>query len=154
MKLNKSIEQGIYVLLILALEKDHRPVKSRVLSGVLGVSDSFLKKLLMTMKNAGIITSDVSKNGGYQLARPITGISLKDVVEALDPATAPELSHLANSVFPDDPAHVQASEQLILAAFDRGVAAFNQKLDQFKLSQLLRPEAYKNGIIDWEKRLN
>nr|WEJ76209.1 hypothetical protein M8286_08715 [Streptococcus suis] len=44
MKINKSVEQAVYVLIILALQEDHRPVKSHVLSQVLQVSDSYLKK--------------------------------------------------------------------------------------------------------------
>lgn len=50
MKVNKSVEQAIYVLVILALQKDHAPIKSRVLSQILQVSDSYLKKILMVMK--------------------------------------------------------------------------------------------------------
>lgn len=44
MKINKSVEQGVYVLLMMALQKDHAPVKSHVLSQILGVSDSYLKR--------------------------------------------------------------------------------------------------------------
>ena len=50
MKINKSVEQAIYVLLILALQKDGEPLKSRVLSTHLKVSDSYLKKILMKLK--------------------------------------------------------------------------------------------------------
>ncbi|MCD5481575.1 Rrf2 family transcriptional regulator [Lactobacillus delbrueckii subsp. bulgaricus] len=50
MKINKSVEQAIYVLLILALQKDGEPLKSRVLSAHLKVSDSYLKKILMKLE--------------------------------------------------------------------------------------------------------
>ena len=50
MKVNKSVEQAIYVLVILALQKDHAPIKSRVLSQIQQVSDSYLKKILMVRK--------------------------------------------------------------------------------------------------------
>ena len=50
MEINKSVEQAIYVLLILALQKDGEPLKSRVLSAHLKVSDSYLKKILMKLK--------------------------------------------------------------------------------------------------------
>ena len=69
MKINKSVEQATYVLLILALQKKHTPLKSRVLSKTMGVSDSYLKKILMMLKHNELITASASKKVGYQLKR-------------------------------------------------------------------------------------
>ena len=44
MKINKSLEQAVYVIIILALQKDKQPVKSHIISEILKVSDSYLKK--------------------------------------------------------------------------------------------------------------
>lgn len=63
MKINKSVEQATYVLLILALQKKHTPLKSRVLSKTMGVSDSYLKKILMMLKHNELITASASKKG-------------------------------------------------------------------------------------------
>ena len=82
MKLNKSFEQATYVLTMLALQEGHVPVKSHVLSQVLQVSDSYLKKILMKLSKAGLISSNASKTGGYQLAQPVETIRLKDVLFA------------------------------------------------------------------------
>ena len=49
MKLNKSFEQAVYVLTMLALQENHTPVKSRVLSDILEVSDSYLNFLLQSV---------------------------------------------------------------------------------------------------------
>ena len=84
MKLNKSFEQATYVITMLALQKEHQPVKSHVLSQVLQVSDSYLKKVLMKLSKAGLVVSSASKTGGYQLAQPVEDISLKDVFFALE----------------------------------------------------------------------
>ena len=46
MKISKSFEQGMYVLLMLGLQKDNQIVKSNVMSNILHVSDSYLKKIL------------------------------------------------------------------------------------------------------------
>lgn len=153
MKVNKSVEQAIYVLVILALQKDHAPVKSRVLSQILQVSDSYLKKILMVMKKNGLITSSASKHGGYQLARSIEGISIKDVFDALNLSNEQlELSHLAQHIFTDK-VHTQQSEQKITHAFERAFDSFYQELDQFKLASLLKPSAYQNGVIDWNAHI-
>lgn len=63
MKINKSVEQAIYVLLILALQKDGEPLKSRILSAHLKVSDSYLKKILMKLKKAAWSSLPPAKMG-------------------------------------------------------------------------------------------
>ena len=44
MRLSKKLEQGIYVVFMLALQLEGRPIKSHILSEKLEVSDSYLKK--------------------------------------------------------------------------------------------------------------
>lgn len=44
MKLSKHLEEAVYVLLILATQKDQQALKSKTLSNLLEVSDSSLKK--------------------------------------------------------------------------------------------------------------
>ncbi|HFI0694035.1 TPA: Rrf2 family transcriptional regulator [Streptococcus suis] len=153
MKINKSVEQAVYVLIILALQEDHRPVKSHVLSQVLQVSDSYLKKILMKLSKAGLVSANASKAGGYQLGRSIEEISLKDVFYALQlHEDTIQFKHLSHSIF-DDQAHVEESENKILTTLENGLAAFYAQLDQLTLSQLLHQEAYKNRAIDWEGRI-
>ena len=53
MTVNRCVEQGIYVVLILSLQKDHRPLRSSELSDMLSVSDSYLKKVLRRLVLAG-----------------------------------------------------------------------------------------------------
>ncbi len=100
-----------------------------------------------------MITSSASKHGGYQLARSIEGISIKDVFDALNLSNEQlELSHLAQHIFTDK-VHTQQSEQKITHAFERAFDSFYQELDQFKLASLLKPSAYQNGVIDWNARI-
>ena len=60
-RINKSTEQGIIVLLMLGLQKDGQPVDSQSLSTVMGVSDSYLKKTLRKLTIAGLITSSAGR---------------------------------------------------------------------------------------------
>jgi Rrf2 family protein len=83
MKISSTFEQGIYVIMILALEKEHRPVKSKTMSQLLDVSDSYLKKVLLKLSRGHLVVSNASKRGGYVLARPADEISLKDVFIAV-----------------------------------------------------------------------
>lgn len=154
MKINKSVEQAVYVLVILALQEGHRPVKSHVLSQVLQVSDSYLKKILMKLSKAGLVAANASKAGGYQLARHIETITLKDVFFALQlHEDTIQFKHLSHSIF-DDKEHVKESENKILTTLENGLAAFYAQLDQLSLSQILHQEAYQVGVIDWEEKID
>lgn len=151
MKINKSFEQAIYVLLILALEKDHQPLKSQLLSQKLQVSDSYLKKILMTLKRNKLIVSIASKKGGYQLARSADEITLKDVFFALEMNKDNfQLNHLSYRIFDDDPEHVAESEEKITNVLNEAFDGFYDKLDSFKLSDLLKDGTWENGAVEWQ----
>ncbi len=154
MKINNSFEQGVYVVVILALQKDHTPVKSKVMSNVLQVSDSYLKKILMKLSKNGIVRSSASKQGGYQLARNVEELSLKDIFVALelDEGTF-ETSHYAQILFPGQK-HAIDTEQRIEKVIQRGLDRFYEELGQTKISSLLEEGAYENGAIVWEERVN
>ncbi len=151
MKVNKSVEQGIYVLCILALQKDHTSVKSTTLSSLLQVSDSYLKKLLAKMVKADLITSAANRSGGYQLARPVQQITVYDVFLALDQdKDVLELQHLSEYIFPGK-AHARQSEKIISDAFAKGFDELYAELKKVKIADLLRSEYLEKGVSDWNQ---
>ncbi len=153
MKINGSVEQGIYVVLILALQKNHEPVKSHVMSSVLNVSDSYLKKILRKLVIAGLIDSNASKDGGYTLAKPIRAITALDVYKALDTDNAAlAISDMAKQIF-DDEEHITAGEQKIRNAFAASSEAFYANLAAFHLSELLKEEFIDVGYYNWQEKL-
>lgn len=78
------LKQAIGVLLILAEQEDGVAVKSGVLSEFLGVSDSYLKKLLGQLVHAEILHSTASKTGGVSLAMDLQQLTLLDVFHAVE----------------------------------------------------------------------
>lgn len=153
MKINQSVEQGIYVVLMLALEKEHNPVKSAVLSEILGVSDSYLKKILHKMAAAGVIKSNASKNGGFQLAKSVEEISVYDVYSALEGTDCGlKLSGMAHHIFVDDE-KLTHNEKTVKELFDNAFEAFADELKKMKLSELLIKENYENGWTHWSDKL-
>lgn len=151
MKINKSAEQAIFVVLMLALQKDHIPVKSNVLSTKLGVSDSYLKKILRHLVVAGLVKSSASKDGGYQLAKSIETITLYDVYSAVDNKQFTYTSkELARNLFSNEE-HIEQSELKIITAFNNGFNDFYNQLKQVYLSELLEEGKYENGWIEWDK---
>ena len=154
MKVSSRFEQGVYVIIILALEEDHAPVKSGTMSRLLGVSDSYLKKILMKLAHSGLVNSSANKRGGYTLARGADEISLRDVFLAIDEGEgffAP--SDYAERLFPNQ-AHVRESADKIVRTIDEGLDDFCARLDELKVSELLEDGAWQNGAIDWEERLH
>ncbi|EHJ52415.1 RrF2 family transcriptional regulator [Streptococcus macacae] len=153
MKLNKSFEQATYVITMLALQKGHQPVKSHVLSQILQVSDSYLKKVLMKLSKAGLVSSNASKTGGYQLAKPVEEISLKDIFFALElQADVLDFKHMAYQIY-DDGAHVREVEDKVKSTLEKGLGAFYDQLQTLTIADLLQQEAYENGAIDWNERV-
>ncbi|MGI5990546.1 MAG: RrF2 family transcriptional regulator [Lachnospiraceae bacterium] len=154
MKISSRFEQGIYVIIILALEKDHRPVKSSTMSQLLDVSDSYLKKILMKLSRNGLVNSSASKRGGYTLVGRADEISLKDIFVALDEGEDIfTQSDYAQKLFPNR-AHVKESTDKILKTLETGLDAFYEKLDTLKVSDLLEDGAWQKGVVDWEARLS
>lgn len=153
MKINKSLEQAVYVIIILALQKDKQPVKSHIISEILKVSDSYLKKILMKLSKAKLVNSNASKNGGYQLNKSVEEITLKDVFFALQlNEEVIEFKHLSHRVFEDEK-HVKKGEEKILNVLKNGLNSFYKEMETLKISDLLYKEAYLNGAINWESKI-
>lgn len=153
MKINSTFEQGIYVVIILALEKDHTPVKSKVMSELLQVSDSYLKKILGKMAKSGLVISSASKQGGYQLSRGAEKITLRDVYAALElDQDVFTTSHFGEKLFPNQQ-HVRESEERIEDVVQKGLDKFYEELDTIHISDLLEEGKYQNGAIVWENRI-
>lgn len=138
MQLSKGFEQGIYVVLILQIKGQGKALKSSFLSKELEVSDSSLKKILRKLVVAKIIKSVASKDGGFELARPINKISLVDLllaVEGNDPIKFKN-THLSRKIFADN-AHTNRSEEKVETVLKQAEIAYEDGLKQLTLDQLL-----------------
>jgi Rrf2 family protein len=56
--------------------------------------ERFLLQVLRTLVNEGILKSTRGVDGGYRLARPMSQITLLDIVEAIDGPVQPELPQI------------------------------------------------------------
>ena len=154
MVVNQCVEQGIYVVLMLSLERDHRPLRSTQLSMILSVSDSYLKKILRKLVLAEIITSNAGRDGGFQLARSIEEISVYDVYSALEGEGCDlKLSGIGNRIFVHGKEFAKEEEKVV-SVFDRASAAFCEELRKLKISELASKEHYQYGTVDFESQIN
>jgi len=78
-----SVEYGIHSLLWL-VGQEERPMSSRELAELGGISPSFLAKIFPKLEKAGIVRASEGVRGGYLLARPPKDISFLAIVDAID----------------------------------------------------------------------
>ena len=107
----------------------------------------------MKLSKAGLIASQASKTGGYQLAKPVDEITLKDIFFALElQADVLDFKHIAHQIY-DDELHVRQVEEKVKMTLETGLSAFYDQLETLSISDLLRQEAYEKGAIDWNQKV-
>ena len=138
MKLKISLEEALYVLLILAESHDGKPIKCAVISQQLGVSDSYLKKILRKLVIGQVINSSISKGGGFSLARPLDEIKMLDVFYAIEGQDSYIRSqHLAERVFTSID-EAQRVEENMLHFFQDGELLLRNHLAQYSVGDLIK----------------
>ncbi|WP_125588306.1 Rrf2 family transcriptional regulator [Companilactobacillus jidongensis] len=153
MKISKQFEEAVYVLLIIASQENGESLKSSDLSSLLEVSDSSLKKLLRKLVVAGFIDSYASKDGGFNLIKPIKEVSLGSVLQAIEgePVVDYKISNLAEKIF-DDQEHIQASKDIVMNAISSASDGLLKELNKVKLSSLVPKNQKYNWTVDWKNK--
>ena len=83
MQLTRATEYAIEGLVHLC-NCPKRPGRIRFMAGRLKMPESFLAKIFASMAKAGIVISRRGQHGGYRLAKKPAGISLKNIIEAVE----------------------------------------------------------------------
>lgn len=88
--ISATAEHALRAASCLARAPEGRALLGRELSILASVPSSYLAKILLELKRAGIVTATRGSGGGYQLAKAPADVRLADVVEVFDgPTTAP-----------------------------------------------------------------
>jgi Rrf2 family protein len=86
-------EYGVRVMSHLAREAADADAASPIALGAIaeaeGLPLAYLEHLVRRLRRAGLVESTRGAHGGYSLARPAAGISMAEVVEALEGEIAP-----------------------------------------------------------------
>lgn len=125
MKLVSGVEQAIYTLVILDWQQEGVPLKSAAIAKMLGVSESYLRKVTRKLVVAGLASSKADRAGGLSLARPLEAITYLDVVRAVEPdgpVYDPKVLRVA--AFSDTEAFA-ARERQIAGVFDGAIGALD-----------------------------
>jgi Rrf2 family protein len=89
MNLSKRSEYGLRALFDLARQPAAEPVPLKTLARRNNLPARFLEQILLSLRHAGVVRSQLGANGGYQLARPPSAITLGEVIRTLDGTIAP-----------------------------------------------------------------
>jgi Rrf2 family transcriptional regulator, iron-sulfur cluster assembly transcription factor len=87
MKLTSKGRYGVRALFFIAYHHGGRPTQMREVASEARIPARFLEQIFHDMKRAGLVVAKRGPNGGYQLARHPSLITLGDVVRALEGAT-------------------------------------------------------------------
>ncbi|MGR3176249.1 MAG: RrF2 family transcriptional regulator [Candidatus Scalindua sp.] len=89
MKLSSKTEYAILALLELGQRYDKGFVLSREIASSRDIPESFIERILLTLKNGGVIVSVRGANGGHCLARDPGEISVREIIELFEGSLAP-----------------------------------------------------------------
>ncbi len=84
LQLTKTGEYAVRAMLHLASLPQGTCVQISEVSDTWNVPESFLRKITMRLRRAGLLTSFRGNGGGISLARPASTLTLLDVVEAAE----------------------------------------------------------------------
>lgn len=89
MNVSTKSEYGLRALIYLATQSKREAVPAREIAEKWNVPVKYLEQILKTLKDAGLVTSQVGLGGGYHLTRPATLITAGEAIRALDGRIAP-----------------------------------------------------------------
>jgi Rrf2 family protein len=82
-RVSARADYAIRALLELAAAPD-APVRADAIAKAQAIPSKFLENLLVDLRRTRLVVSRRGRDGGYRLARPASGISLADVIRAVD----------------------------------------------------------------------
>ena len=118
MKLTTKGHYSVKALLELSLQPGYGPVSVKAIAKNQDIPASYLEKLLIELRRAGLVKSIRGSIGGYQLAREPAKISLWQILEAV--------GENMNNLPHDHPSPTQAGDWVTFTLWQR----LNQKLKE------------------------
>lgn len=88
MKYSQATDYALHSMLYLVTESPDSPVSVQVLATKLGVSPTYLSKMMTKLVKAGLVHSASGANGGYRLKRHQEDISFLDIIHAIEGTTS------------------------------------------------------------------
>jgi Rrf2 family transcriptional regulator, cysteine metabolism repressor len=132
-------EYGVRLMVELARHHGSGPVSLSEMAEHEQLPRPYLEQLVVSLREAGLVTSTRGAHGGYELARAPGDIRMIEVVTALEGPVAPMICAS------DDPFHAEACKRAgfcnVERLWQRVRDAIVEALDSMTLAELARPAA-------------
>jgi len=161
-KAKPSLEQALCIVALLGVQDRKIPLHSRLVAERLGISTSYLKKIVQKLASADIVKTTAGRDGGIVLTRDPQAITLLDVFNAIEGASSfVKNSGLVKKVFDFDQkaAFMQTyglkdlkdSQPVanVLAVFGNAEQRFRQQLATLSIGDVLPTSENQPLELDW-----
>ena len=131
-------EYGVRLMVELARHYGSGPVSLSEMAEHESLPRPYLEQLVVSLREAGLVTSTRGAHGGYELARPPVSVRMSEVITALEGPIAPMVCAS------DDPHHAEACQRAgfctVEQLWQRVRAAVVSALDSMTLLDLAQPK--------------
>lgn len=156
MILKSQVEWALHCCAILAGLPDGRYLSTKALAELHGVPKEYLSKALQSLSQAGLVHTTLGPSGGYRLAKPATGLTFLDIVEAVEGKTR---TFVCNNIRANNPCRPEGYCESGACAVARIMweadEAWRAKLRSVRLSDLIEtlsqevPEPLWKSTFEW-----
>ncbi|CAJ1227687.1 hypothetical protein LZY01_01450 [Levilactobacillus zymae] len=166
MKAKPSLEQALCIVALLGIQDRQIPLQSRLVAERLGISTSYLKKIVQKLAGAQIVRTVSGRDGGIVLTKDPQQITLLDVFDAIEGQQSfITNTGLVNKVFGlDHKAEFMRTFQLknfrdqrpvanVLAVFDQAEALYRKQLASLTIGAVLPTDGRQALQLDWTRWL-
>ena len=84
LRINRQTDYAVRVLLCLATRETNTRLSSALIREEMLIPQSFMPRIVAQLANAGLVKTFAGRDGGLQLARSASEITLRDVVEVFE----------------------------------------------------------------------
>jgi len=84
LKASTRVRYSLRAMIELALHEGTGPMLLRELAQAQRISIKYLEQLTIALRRVGLVQSERGPQGGYELARPATEITAKEIIEAVE----------------------------------------------------------------------
>lgn len=84
MRVSAKSDYALRALIEMASRSDRKAVSAEELGRVQDIPHGFLQTILADLRRAGIVMSQRGQSGGWRMAREADGVSVADVIRAVD----------------------------------------------------------------------
>jgi len=135
MAANTRFSTGVHTLVLLAAEPEAHQTSDEI-AKKLNANPVVIRRVLSSLRAAGLVTSQKGPSGGSKLARPAKAIRIGDILRAVDVSA---VLHTAK-----DPTELTARiDGALEKVYRDAVAAMVAELDSTTLSQLAKKSEKK-----------